>query len=88
MLCKARLISMGQTIWDPDGPLLHPGNTQIVSLMYTLTNAGKIEDIHVTSTPSAYDSVAIRAAQNARYAPIAPDAESLRCSHTFRLRRD
>lgn len=88
MLCKARLISMGQTIWDPDGPLLHPGNTQIVSLMYTLTNAGKIEDIHVTSTPSAYDSVAIRAAQNARYAPIAPNAKPLRCSYTFRLRLD
>ena len=88
MLCKARLISMGQAIWDPDGPILEPGITQIVSLTYTLTNAGKIVDIRVASTPSAYDSVAIRAAQNAHYASIAPDADPLKCSHTFTLRRD
>jgi hypothetical protein len=88
VLCEARLISMGQVVWDPDGPILHPGNTQIVSLTYMLTNAGEIEDIRVASAPSAYDSVAIRAAQNAHYASIAPDAEPLRCSHTFTLRLD
>ncbi len=87
-LCKARLISMGQAVWVPDGPILDPGNTQIVRLTYTLTNAGKIEDIRVAGTSSAYDSVAIRAAQHARYAPITQDTESLRCSYTFTLRRD
>ena len=86
-LCKARFISMGQVVWDPYGPVIHPGEVETVSLAYTVTPNGRVEAINVAGTPSKYAEVAINAARKARYT-IDPDASPLMCGYSMTLRLD
>ncbi len=86
-ICKERFISMGPIVWDPYGPIIHPGDTQAVSLAYTVNADGSTKNIRITGTTSEYDSVAINAAQKARYAAD-PDAEPVTCGYNMTLRLD
>ena len=86
-MCKARFISMGKVVWDPYGPVIHPGDTQPVSLVYTVMPDGSIENIRVAGTSSKYDEVAINAAQKARYTPD-PDASPVICGYSMTLQLD
>ncbi|MCP4000936.1 MAG: hypothetical protein GY727_08490 [Gammaproteobacteria bacterium] len=83
-ICKDRFISMGPTVWDPDGPIIHPGETQAVNLTYTVNANGSIKNILITGATSDFDSVAINAAQKARYTAN-PNAEPLTCSYSMTL---
>jgi hypothetical protein len=86
-MCKARFISMGQVVWDPYGPVIHPGDTQAATLAYTVMPDGSIKNISIAGTSSKYDEVAINAARNARYAPD-PDASPVTCGYSMTLRLD
>jgi TonB family protein len=86
-LCKARFISMGSVVWDPYGPVIHPGDSQPVTLAYTVTPEGRTENISVVGTSTQYDEVAITAAQKARYAPD-PEAKPVACGYNMTLRLD
>jgi hypothetical protein len=86
-MCKARFISMGSVVWDPYGPVIHPGDTQAVSLAYTVMPDGRTENISVAGTSSKYDEVAINAARKARYAADL-DASPIMCGYSMTLRLD
>jgi hypothetical protein len=84
--CGERLLQMGDAVWEPDGPVIHPGDTQVVTLEYTVTSSATIENIHVISEPSEFDQFAVRALRKARYAPAADGTAPLTCSYTITLR--
>jgi hypothetical protein len=86
-VCKARFISMGQVVWDPYGPVIHPGETQAVTLAYTLMPDGSIKNISIAGTSSKYDEVAINAARKARYSPD-PDSKPVMCGYSMTLQLD
>ena len=86
-VCKERFISMGQVVWDPYGPVIHPGETQAATLAYTLMPDGSIKNVSIAGTSSKYDEVAINATRKARYAPD-PDANPVTCGYSMTLQLD
>lgn len=86
--CGERLLKMGNVVWAPDGPVIHPGDTRIVTLEYTVSASAVIENVRVISEPSEFDQVAIRALGKARYAPADEGAGPLTCSYSVTLRLD
>jgi hypothetical protein len=84
--CSERLLEMGDAVWEPDGPVIQPGDTQVVTLEYTVTPLATIENIRVVSEPSEFDEVAIRALGKARYTQVEDGSEPLTCSYSITLR--
>jgi Gram-negative bacterial TonB protein C-terminal len=83
--CDERLQQMGDAVWDPSGPVIHPGDTRIVTLEYTVTASATIENIRVISKPSEFDEVAIRALAKARYTQVEENSEPLTCRYSITL---
>lgn len=84
--CAERLISMGPVVWDPLGPILHPGDTQTVTLEFALTPDGVVQNITVAGTASDYDGIAIQALQQAQYAADDSNPDDLLCSYPLTLK--
>ena len=84
--CDERLIAMGPVVWDPLGPILHPGDIKTVTLDFTLTPDGTVQDIAVAGTASEYDTIAIQALQQANYSADDTNPDELLCSHSITLR--
>ncbi len=85
--CGERLLSMGPIIWDPQGAIPHPGDSHNVTLDFRLTPEGEVADIAISGAESPYDSIAVHALQNARYAEEPAAADQL-CRHSLRLQLD
>jgi hypothetical protein len=84
--CDERLLQMGDVVWDPVSPVINPGDTQVVTLEYTVATSAMIENIRVISEPSEFDEVAIDALGKARYTQAEDNSDPLTCSYSITLR--
>jgi hypothetical protein len=84
--CAERLLLMGPVIWDPKGPIPHPGDEYSVTLNYLLAPDGTVQDAAIAGTPSEYDDLAKDALGRARHAPDESNSADLRCTYTFVLK--
>jgi hypothetical protein len=84
--CAERLQKMGQVVWDPQGPIPHPGDEHTVTLSYLLAPDGTLQDVSVTGTASEYDDLARDALRRAQHIPDVTSSEPIRCSYTFLLK--
>ena len=84
--CLQRLELMGKVVWDPQGPILHPGDQQTVVLEFDLTPTGEVQNIRATGTPSKYDDIAVSALQRARFAADENNPDNMGCSYPLTLR--
>jgi hypothetical protein len=82
--CEERLVRMGTVVWDPNGPIIHPGKVQTVTISFAVAASGKVSGAEIVGPQSDYDQVALAALHKARYTTI-DAAPTLRCTHSFKL---